>query len=266
VRLSSSSASVDADLAAINATSNSLSSSSYVTDQVISGLAGAITTTTATLGDLTAQITTAKAQIGTGTTNPNNLTEIDPVSDEIRKKISALDINYNNETNAGLSDKRIQERLGELGALYRSQSDQVISAEQAARLQADIAAKNAAVADNRFEGEEEAGAALAALRQLIKEEGQRAVDAVGNIEAAKVQALLGDPKVDNSKLDRYKDRNRERGAEPDQRLDPESAPAPIGESARISAGDRGRSEAREQERALRNPPNGTVKAAIDKVG
>jgi hypothetical protein len=252
--MSSSSSSVDAALGVINAVSAVAATSSADIDRILGGYAGRIVEVNNNLSDLDSQITQARSDISGGRSNPNDNPALEYEKQFVQKKVSALDLQYSDEMNAKLSDARILDRFQELDNLFSARVSTGVAATVEAKSQAEQDAINEKVKDLRIEDEEGAGAALARLKELIKSEGQRAIEAVGNLEQKKVDALLGDPKVDVTKLDRYKkkaSKEEEEAAKAEAQLPP------------VSTGSAGQTEALQQDKALEKPGRNKT---IDSVG
>jgi hypothetical protein len=245
---------VDAALGVINAVSAVAATSSADIDRILGGYAGRIVEINNNLSDIDSQITQARSDISGGRSNPNDNPALEYEKQFLQKNISALDLRYSDKNNADLSDKRIFDRFQELDTLFYSRVSTGVAVTVGAKSQAEQDAINERMKDLRIEDEEGAGAALAKLQELIKTEGQRAIEAVGNLEQQKVDALLGDPKVDVTKLDRYKkkaSKEEEEAAAAEATLPP------------VSAGNTAQTEAVQQDKALdRRGRNNT----IDSVG
>jgi hypothetical protein len=133
--------------------------------------------------------------------------------------------------NADLSDDRILRRFEQLDDVFGARVSAGVAIKVETNAKAERDKINEQAKDLRIEDDEGAASALARLQELIKSEGQRAIDAVGNLEQKKVDALLGDPKVDATKLDRYKKKTttkqEEEAAAAEAGLPPVSTVSPV---------------------------------------
>ncbi len=199
----------------------------------------------------------ARDNIANGRANPNDNPNLGFAENFIQNNISTLELDFTSDNGARRSGRSIEDRFKELDKLFLARVDTAISTSLATKTKATMDALDEQASDLRIEDESGAEAALARLRQLIKDEGQRALESVGNLEQQKVDALLGDPKVDVTKLDRYKEKKTDNTQ---STPDGSTVQPPIPVS---TGGTAVRSEAEEQTKNLdRRARNNT----IDSVG
>ncbi len=225
--LSNSSSSVDVALDVINTSSNAASVSSAAVDRIIGGYAGSIALVKTNLTNLGNQI----AQAQPTAADPTDGAGDDERAQFVAKYLSTLELTYTDRMNADLSDDRILRRFEQLDDVFGARVSAGVAIKVETNAKAERDKINEQAKDLRIEDDEGAASALARLQELIKSEGQRAIDAVGNLEQKKVDALLGDPKVDATKLDRYKKKTttkqEEEAAAAEAGLPPVSTVSPV---------------------------------------
>ncbi len=168
-----------------------------------------IASASSNIGFLTSSVTVASADIVAGNTVTHDDPTLDPVARYLQNHISAIDLNYNDSLNAELSDLRIANRLDELQGLDNAVDNSTATVKSVANTRVQEAKGTIDINKRRIESDDAADKASKSLRKSVIEDALKALEAVGRLNRKKVIELLDEPKVDNTKLDKFKDKDKD---------------------------------------------------------